>query len=358
MARDLPAGPRKTVKGAVIAVVIGVILTLAIAEVALRIVMPHWRDFYSARFMRTEFVNGYGTVNTGRPGFDGYFAQNAGDFRVRISINRFGLREAEPVAAANGRVWIVGDSMAFGWGIDQTRTYTRIAQRESGVATYNVASPGTDICGYQALVARMPKDIAPRAVVVGVILENDMRRYQCPRGKLTGTAPSKPAEGSGRPTLVGLKYFITGHVALYNFAAVTLKRVPVINRLLMSLGLVARSHQALRQPGGPESAATARSSAEELGALKAMLPAGTPFAVLITPTRWEIRDGHEESRRLRETLTDALNRAGIDVIDPIAAFRKAGFQPTHFVHDGHWSALGHEIAGREVARWIGETLKQ
>jgi len=47
------------------------------------------------------------------------------------------------------------------------------------------------------------------------------------------------------------------------------------------------------------------SSADERLSLKAMLPAKTPFAVLIAPTRFEIRDRKPKSIRMRKALSAA-----------------------------------------------------
>lgn len=350
MAADRAAGERRTWKGAVVAVAIGVVLTAVLAELALRTVMPHWSEFYSGRFMRMETLPGYDSFVIGRAGFDSYFAQNNGDFRVHIAINGFGLRNPEPVSAAAGRVWVVGDSMAFGWGVEQPQTYTTIAQRESARPSYNVASPGTDVCGYQALIARMPKTVRPSAVVVGLVLENDVKEYDCPRGDAAVVAPAQT--GGGGPSLLDLKRFLTARLALYNFFAVAAKRVDAVNRALIALGLVRRQHREKGRLDPDRIAAVAGSTADELAAVRSMLPAATPFAVLIAPARWEIRDRDALHRRLRVAVASALAARGIAAIDPFDAFAAAGFGPTHFAHDGHWSPLGHEIAGKAVAAWL------
>jgi hypothetical protein len=55
-------------------------------------------------------------------------------------------------------------------------------------------------------------------------------------------------------------------------------------------------------------------------------------------------------------MKEALKKAGIAVIDPFAAFETAGFKPTHFAHDGHWTPAGHAIAGRAAAEWLKQRL--
>jgi hypothetical protein len=49
---------------------------------------------------------------------------------------------------------------------------------------------------------------------------------------------------------------------------------------------------------------------------------------------------------------EALARHDIAFVDPIEGFKKEGFKATHFAHDGHWSALGHKLAGEALAAWF------
>jgi len=235
---------RLSYKGVLIALCLGSVFCVILAEIALRIVNPHWQESYSGRFMERDFVPGYGPIYIGRAGFDDYFSQNNGDFRSRIQLTLAGLRNPEPVEKANGRIWVIGDSMAFGWGVDQSETYTSVAGRLSGQPTYNVASPGTDVCGYQALVARMPENIGPRGVVVGLIVENDIHAYDCPHGNGPMTEPVEPQteHTSWVPDLLHIKYALTGSSALYNLIATASKRVDLFTEFLIVMGLVERPH--------------------------------------------------------------------------------------------------------------------
>ena len=54
-------------------------------------------------------------------------------------------------------------------------------------------------------------------------------------------------------------------------------------------------------------------------------------------------------RRLRNMMIAALQKGNIEIVDPFNEFLAAGYQTTHFEHDGHWSPLGHKIAGRKIA---------
>ena len=348
--------PKLTWRGRIIALGLGVLLLLVIAEGTLRLAMPHWQEFHSGWFITRTAVPGHGVVYTGRPGFDGYFSQNDGDFRIRLALNSFGLRNPEEIAAAHDRAWIVGDSMTFGWGVEREDIYSTVAARLSGLATYNIASPGTDVCGYQALLARMPRNLYPRAVVIGLVLENDVAAYDC---SATFRDQAQAGEATDRRSirnLTELKVLLTRMSSLYNFVAINLKRVDFFNRVFMKVGLVSQPHLLTHNVGAGSIREETEKTAHEIRKLKDALPPKTPFAVLVMPTRFEIRDNYALQRELRLAMLAALDKSGIAAIDPAPAFISAGFAQTHFRHDGHWNAHGHFIAGEAIARWLSAVL--
>ncbi len=346
-----------TLKGRLIALAVGLVLATVISEAVLRSAMPHWREFFSGWFMHSIYVPKMGWVRTGKPGFDGYFAQNNGDFRVRIKINARGFRDPEPAAKAAGQIWVIGDSMAFGWGVERNEMYSEVIARELGRPVYNVASPGADVCGYQRLYAHMPKKARPSVVVVGLILENDLANYDCATEDVDPTTKILEKEESvGWGSLSGIKQSLAKYSALYNFFSVSLKRVDIVNEALIKLGLV-KSINVKRRAISPEKVkGIVEKTADELERLKQMIPANVPFVILMAPMRYELKYGDEGSRNMRQKMAAELASRGLNVIDPIKEFTKAGYKAIHFAHDGHWSARGHEIAGRKTARFLKKIL--
>lgn len=343
----------KSVLGALTAIFAGFLLMVILAEGILRIIYPRWREFYSGHYMTLTRVPNHINLVIGRAGFSGYFAQNNGDFRVRIEINKDGLRNPEPAEAANGRIWVIGDSMAFGWGVEREEMFSSVTQRLSGQPTYNVASPGANVCGYQALAARMPKSIMPRAVVVGLVIENDLADYDC---RASVAADQKvPIDEDVAPSLwqfVLPKTYLTKNSALYNFFVVSLKRVAAVDSFLKMIGLVAPEHIYHVNFDTAARERIIEKTAYALSQLRDMFPKDIPFAVLIIPARFEIRHGDVQFREIREAMVASLSKAGIQSIEVLDELRAAGFAAVHFRHDGHWSARGHEIAGAAVANWI------
>ncbi|MDA1091324.1 MAG: hypothetical protein O3A85_13540, partial [Proteobacteria bacterium] len=292
--------------------------------------------------MATTFVPGFGSTTIGKAGFKGHFAQNNGDFRVRIKINDFGLRNPESVEKAGGRVWVVGDSFTFGWGVEQNEMYSSVIAQALGTATYNVASPGTNVCGYQALIARMPAKVRPRAVVVGLTMENDISLYDCNKADRKNTDKQKAGESASRgdeaallnPSLAGFKGLLFRQSAFYNVAITAMKRVQVINEWFVRLGLAAREHVDRKTIAANTVDAIAKSTAGELVRLRNLLAPQTPLLVLLIPARFDIRDGAPVYRQLRQSMARELSNRGLTFIDPFDEFKRAGFGPTHFPHDG------------------------
>jgi hypothetical protein len=346
---------RVTPLGVAIALVVGLIFLVGLAELGLRIFQPHWRDYDSARFMTPFTQSGRPGMTIGRAGFDGWFAQNNGDFRHSIRINEFGLRSDEPVTAAQRRIWILGDSMTFGWGVEAKDRYGDKLAAALGRPTYNIAAPGADVCGYQTLLARMPKELKPEAVVMGLVLENDaLANYDC-SGKAQPAAVSLEAPTNPSPLSLALgwtKGTLTQNSALYNTAVPALKRVRWVNDLFLAAGLIKPEHGYKRFFGDHEVDLVAKSTVSAITRVRDLLPAGVPLIVLVIPARFEIRDNDPIYKALRLAVIEELNKLGIPNVDPFAGFKAAGFAPTHFIHDGHWSPLGHEIAAGALTEWF------
>lgn len=336
--------------GRVAATLVGLLFLAILSEILLRVFMPNWREYHSGRFMTVVDAAGGGTVGIALPGFDGWFAQNNGDFRVRIRINDAGLRNDEPVAAADGRIWVIGDSMSFGWGVERNESYTQVLSDTLKFPAYNLATPGSGVCGWQAVYGRMPENMRPAAVVIGLTIENRAVAYDC-----LAAAKSIPQSGQDYAylfSIVGIKWFLTEHLALYNFFTVSLKRVGLAEKVLEKAGLIEPAHRVRYHQDDAGIAKAVSTTADELRRLRAMAPADRPFLVVLFPARFEIRDDDAHYRRLRVELAAALAARGIQTLDLFPDFKTVGLDATHFAHDGHWNVTGHRLAGQTIARWI------
>lgn len=339
---------RNTLAG-LVALGIGVVLAVGGGELAARLMMPHWSDYASERFIQPVTVPGYGPTNIGRPGFDGYFAQNNGDFRIAIHIDGNGLRNPED-ASPDGALWALGDSFTFGWGVEREQVFGAVAAAALGLPFYSVASPGTNVCGYIALLARQPQPLRPKAVVVGLTMENDLDEYvDCAALPPAVVPTSAPAKARA-------KEWLLAHSAFYNLFAITLKRSPLVLELLQKTGLVARELDVAWRKAR-HSDAELNGTAAAVARLQAVLPAETPFVVLIIPARFDLLDGDDRWAADRQAMVAALVRHGLTVADPADKLRRLGEDKAHFAHDGHWSPLGQRAAGTVAADTLRPLIK-
>lgn len=342
----------KAVLGALAATLIGIVIALLGAEAASRLIMPNWSEFASERFMKPFSQEGFGYVAMGNPGFDGWFAQNNGDFRIHIHIDAGGLRNPDD-ARPDGALWAIGDSFTFGWGVAREETFGNVAAKALGLPYYNVASPGTDVCGYMALVARQPKPMRPKAVVLGLTIENDLAEYpDCVRPDVFGQAP--PINLWNRAIV---KEWLLARSAFYNLMATTLKKSQSMVALLQAAGVIEQElNVGWRQ--ARHSQAVLDGTAAAVAKLRAMLPPDTPFMVLLVPARFDLLDESGDWAADRTALAKALTARGLSVADPAGALRQAGGHQVQFPHDGHWSTLGHAIAGEIVSSALRPTLSK
>lgn len=330
--------------GSVTAVAVGLVLAVLLAEAAARIAYPRWTEFNDRRFQEHASIEGR-RLTVGKPGFDGWFAQNNGEFRVPVRLNAAGLRNDDPVEAADGRLWAVGDAFTFGWGVPRDETFAAIAAAKLGWDWYDIASPIADLEDDRALVRRIPAGARPRAVVLGLSVEDDLRLYP------TGPDATRPSLHGG---WLRAKHVLIERSAFYNLIVHSLKRMDRLNRLLTDLRLIEPANQAPPAIADGQLAAVLESSADEVARLRTQLGPDVPLTVLLIPARAELRDGDPQARSQRQGIAERLTARGIAVVDPFDSLAPEGIAQLHFPHDGHWSPLAHRLAGEALARALAQ----
>ena len=329
-------------------VLISISVFFAMSEGLLRLIYPSWNE-YGSRFFTQISQPKHGNMLIGIAGFEGYFSQNNGDFRTHLRINQAGLRNDTPIGAADNSIWIVGDSMAFGWGVDRDKIYTARLKQYSKQPTYNVAAPGGNLCSYQGLLSRMPSGIKPKAVVLGLLMENDVIKYDC---RLRAKQQENAGNIANDNNFSISKGWLTNNSAVYNVITNSLKRIPFINAALVKLRVSKDSHGYIQFCEKRDIEICVSTTVNEIEYLRNMLPKDTPFVVLVAAARFEIRDDDPFYRAFRVAMLKKLRANNIDYIDTFDQFKLAGFEATHFKHDGHWVPLGHKIAGKLLSSWF------
>ena len=242
--------------------------------------------------------------------------------------------------------------MTFGWGVDRKEMYSSLLNDMLPIQTYNVASPGTEVCGYEALTKRMPNNVKAAGVVVGLVLENDILSYDCQaKSKKTVTYED------WSPSLAWLKGVLTRRSALYNFLSVSVKRVDVLREGLIAIGAINREHAYRSLPSEEQVRKNIDSTANELQNLRSLYDRETPFLIAVIPSRFEIINGDQAIKSLRLEILAALEARGLHAFDLFPTFNQYPLLETHFAHDGHWSPRGHQLAAEAISAVFAPQLR-
>lgn len=115
------------------------IIGLLIAEAITRVFLVEFDPEREVAFRR----NASGVTTAASPGVYRQI-RRSGDYDVGVRINRHGLRDPRDIVTARAAdVVVLGDSFAFGWGVEEPeRVSNRIDRALPDTTVYNLAAPG------------------------------------------------------------------------------------------------------------------------------------------------------------------------------------------------------------------------
>jgi hypothetical protein len=105
--------------------------------------------------------------------------KNTGDFDVEIRFNDWGLRDEKSLTAAKEEaLFVVGDSFAFGWGVNARDRFSDRLQTILNRPAFNLAIGGGDFDGYHSLIHYAEANgAAVKKLIISVTMENDLHVY-------------------------------------------------------------------------------------------------------------------------------------------------------------------------------------
>jgi len=312
-----------------------------VLELCVRLFMPHLNPANQLPF----YINPDG-VALGKPSRQFKYRWVKGEYEMNVAINRHGYRDRKDhVEASPEDVFVLGDSFAFGWGVEEDERFSNLLEQRLGWKLFNVAIPGS-IRDYGRMLQYVERHGATaRNLLVGVCMENDLWDY--------GHSASNSAR---RP--LGVKRRVTGwlrnHSAFLSFVSFSLQRYPLTRAWCEKLGLAtAVENFTLKNTLVPEVLASSRDELLKIVTNRQAL-------ILIIPSRalWYGEAARTATEgNVHDRFVESLRGAGLRVVDLKPVFEKSadplGF---YFKTDGHWNAKGHAAAAEAIHEyWLRHT---
>ena len=325
--------------GAVSIIAVSICTGLLLLEVVTRLLFPNFDPTD-----RLELNYRVGNLWLGRPGTTLRQIKNTGDYDVIVNINKHGLRDTKDISKATSKDLVVmGDSFAWGWGVESNERFSDRLQEITGRQTFNLATP-TDIEGYTELLdygKSLGADIGQ--LVLTICMENDIRFYDKPSYK---TQPQK------KSILVNLKRWLTSKSALYVIVSTTVHQTPQLKGLAAHFGFLIANLE-----GGSKIRFDADAIESSARKLEALVKHHRILVVLIPSRYLWVGPNREIEDRVHRAFAASLQNRDINVLDLRPAFEKGGAPLSyHFFNDGHWTARGHALASEEIARCLDKRV--
>jgi lysophospholipase L1-like esterase len=327
----------------------GAAAALALAEAALRLWIPapratDLRDLHEYRPDRSWL---YGL----RPGAEGRIAAT-GDVLYRINADGFrGPRYERPRPDGRWRIVVLGDSVAFGYGVEESQAFpqvleARLSERLPG-AGFEVVNLG--VGGYNAwneleLLRDVGIGYQPDLVLVQFCINdlNDPTMHFDAQTRLTLDAipdaafpdPSRRRGSQHEPSLA------RGWCARSKLCSFVRERWMAARPQDFDEAARRAAGMPIERPDAPEWAWLEERYREMAEVAQ---EAGARFAVLVFPYRAEL-DAHGPDR-VQDQLRAIAHQNGWPIVDPLPRFRAEGADASElFVDWWHPTAAGHRIA--------------
>ncbi len=348
----IQAPPRRRI-ASILIVLLSAVLTLVFMEFAVRLALPDYDPSGRIRFIAETATRPL----MGPPNTTERQIKNTGDFNISVHFNKYGLRDDKDLKQSKkGDLFLVGDSFAFGWGVETRDRVSEIIEGLSGRPVFNLSSGGGDFDNYQLLLdyaARMGAARGPAIVLIN--METDLSNYAGRRQleATAKTAPAKPRETSFGDDFLAFKSRLMENSALYFMATSIVHTNALLNEIAVKAGLIRPNLKAIK--GGDIDSRAIRSSAKRMRDLLDKYPG---FAVLVPSRANWTGTGREKVRRIHMEFSRELKKQGVRVLDLLDVF-SATDKPLayYFKNDAHWNPRGHRLAAEAIAAYIKAAAK-
>ncbi len=272
------------------------------------------------------------------------------------SLDRHGFRNALEDSAFTRprRFLIVGDSVAFGLGVDDDETVSHLLNEflaDKGIGIASIAYPGLDTADLRELFLHYADLYEPIDGVIWFYHVNDAKqsvRYRSP-AKLFRIFHAHPQPLFG----------IENELWAYAKSPTLLKHLVIAakRRLQNSPGSRWEDYYAtLRMSYHPRANTRAVERIYLAEIAKWTRENGRSLLFVVTPVDSQLADGHT---RPQEFVANTLEPLGVEIFDVLTAMKQSGVDGTTLFIPGdhaHWNAKGHEFVARHLTSIIQSAM--
>lgn len=373
--------------------------SLLFALVLAEAVLPHLRPFEEERrrYMRARNVFQYDERNVRfdpelgffqRPGLSVPFSNR--EYRTRVQTDSRGFRDDEE-SLRHPRLLVLGDSFAFGWGVEARQTYEEILQRSLGVSALNMGVPGYGTTQEYLVLRRWAeehRDSMTGCIAVIQFYGNDIPAIDKDPGDVFPALEEGPAGPVFRPVTekeyelqqARVRGAMSGALVRHSFVAdmcvqLWLRARSKVERMRASHGERAAVSPERESPADPEQTVAGRSDVAAAAGAESGTAAGPQpgmsaahpkvlailraIRALADQDSFRVLFVYVPSVRYYEG-SPAYDAQALGVLDP--ALREAGIplcdlrgdltRADYYKYDDHWRPSGHEKAARAIAAWL------
>jgi lysophospholipase L1-like esterase len=255
---------------------------------------------------------------------------------VRVFTDRYGFRVPprfrDPKPADAPALLVLGDSVAFGSGVEEEKTFSgRLRASLPSTRIYNSAVIGYGTNDYRNVVVHFLPDHSEVRTLCLVLCLNDVRQRQTPPERSTNPAPPAP-RGEPRALTTRLDSFFRGNSELYVLLKSELTDPQERYWRLAASAYTSDGLETKLQP------------IAEIAEISRLL--GARFFVVIAPYEFQLRTDEAEIAAPQNTLIDYFETYGIAYADARPVFRRVGLPSYELFLPGnpmHFSEAGHEV---------------
>ncbi|MFC1807384.1 SGNH/GDSL hydrolase family protein [Candidatus Omnitrophota bacterium] len=287
-----------------------------------------------------------------KPNFSGDVVRD--EFNIKFRINSLGFRGEEIGAKSGYRIVCLGDSMTFGYGVNDDETFTKILGDRLNKETINIGVLGYDIDRYFLLFEDVVLPLKPDLLIVFFAVTNDFGQ-----SVKKGSAPAIKIESG--PSFVSHIKNVKEHIFLNSHLCRWFKSrldtTSKLNMLLIRLGLRSAGEIYLRKYPKTMLAKvkrvrlilkdiSVRSKEQGFELVVVAIPdlAQVADGVRLDPEIWDL----DKPNRVLSSIAGELNLRYLDLLPFFKQSREMFYYPI----DGHLNRAGHKKAADCVYEYI------